>query len=645
MDKVRNLMKKLKTLATTGLAWAKAHPVPVAIVLGVIVILYGTFMVAALRIRHRVADYLIESTGGELQYKKIRVTPSLQIELDDVTLKAKDSPLSLPDLKARKVVARADLGTFLGGKVKVVEVGIDSPEVSIYKGPDGTFNLSKWFGKMSVCTDTGAGAAVPNRVTIHKGRIMLEPLPGSSRVDATEIARVDGYLGRTVENNVAFKARAVVFKSSVVIEGGLIPCSAEGFKVSANTDNFDFSALRDLVESVSAGNIPTKRMPTGSGALNMTAEGTFDNPTLKGRASLRDFDTEFWFAEGVLHISDLHAGIGGERLSGSGLFDFSKPDIPFKLDIEMKKLRTERIFRKVFGFRTAPEGDLSGHVYLRGSLGTNTLRWDNGEITVEDGVVKIPPVGGSSGSSLIAVPFNKLTARLNGSGDRLNFINIVIESDIFTANGSASIGAGSGSALIAPDSPYSLSLKFDVEEAEAAAELIPSLHERVGGRLTGSIDISGVFKQKSGFSGAGTLSLRDGFIANPYAEEYGSLGESIQLDAADAQFTLSSDAVEIKNVSLAGNGIYITARGSVAYDGPMSLLGKAQLSPEWAVKFSGLSRYIDNEAPIGAEMFEAGFSVRGTFQSPEQAWMRPTVTGAPSEGQGGVYDMQNSDED
>ena len=58
MDKVRNLMKKLKTLATTGLAWAKAHPVPVAIVLGVIVILYGTFMVAALRIRHRVADYL-----------------------------------------------------------------------------------------------------------------------------------------------------------------------------------------------------------------------------------------------------------------------------------------------------------------------------------------------------------------------------------------------------------------------------------------------------------------------------------------------------------------------------------------------------------------------------------------------------------
>ncbi|MFA6450578.1 MAG: hypothetical protein WCX65_13985, partial [bacterium] len=380
--KMTQLIERLKPYALKAWQWTRQHPALALTVAGIILVLYMTILVSTIRVRHSVADYLVEATGGDLHYKKIKVSPTLKIVLEEVSLKARNSALDLPDMTAKRVLARADLISMLGGRMKIIEVSLDQPVVSIYKGPDGSYNLSRWINRLGVCENKNAGAAVPNRVYLREGRIMMEPPPGASWFRAIEIARIDGYFGRTPENNVGVRFRADAFQSSINISGGFVPCVPNDFKFDGVSDDFNFSEFRDFIAKLFEKSIPTDHIPGGTGHLQFSVEGSYDAPVINGQVSLRDFDATFSAAQQTLRLTDIRAGIGTEKITGEGMLDFSKQLIPFKFDVSLKNIKLERLLRKSFGFRTVPEGSLSGHVKMRGQLKDFRVRCDSGDISI-----------------------------------------------------------------------------------------------------------------------------------------------------------------------------------------------------------------------------------------------------------------------
>jgi len=625
-SKISEKISMLSVRARQAWFWAKLHPMPVIAALSVFVFFYAALLISTMRIRHGVADYLKEATGGDFEYKGIHVTPTFRIVLEEAQLTAKNSVLSLPDFTAKRVVVGADVLSLLGGRMRLIEIKLDEPVVRIYKGPDGRYNMSRWIGKAGVCDAKSVGPAVPNRVTVREGRVLMEPPPGATWFEAIEVARVDGFFGRTPENNIGVKFRANIFQSDVNISGGLVPCDPDDFEFSGFSENFSFSGLREFAEKVFDESVVTDRMPGGTGSLRFSLGGSYDNPVFQGDVSLRDFDTSFSIGGNMLRLSNFRAGIGDEKLSGSGMFDFSKQDIPFKLTLAMKNMNVERLFRKEFGFRNAPEGSLSGNARLRGRLKDFQVEWEDGEITISDGILKIPPPGaGEKSANPVVIPFKTLSSKLAGSEGSLSFINISLDSDVVKAAGSATIGGISGFEIFSPGVSYALRLDFSAEDAASFAELFPSLHDRLGGSMEGNIGIEGTYKRVRDFKGDGRITIKKGFVGNPYTDQGTSLPENIEFELAKAEFSLGDDALRLSNATISGNGIFIEIHGDIGYDGDLNLAGKAQLTFDWGARFYGLVQYMRAGELDQGTLYEAGFTVTGNVRSPEQFWQEPST--------------------
>jgi len=251
--------------------------------------------------------------------------------------------------------------------------------------------------------------------------------------------------------------------------------------------------------------------------------------------------------------------------------------------------------------------------------------------------LKIPSFARTAGDAAelnpILIPFTSITAQLSGSDNRLNFINLKFESDALKADGAASISGINGEEILADGAPYSLRLNINAEDAGAVAELFPSLHDRVGGALTGNVDFEGSFRRSAGFSGRGLLELRKGFISNPYSASSGDGSENIDVDFADAKFNLGPDSMRIISATMSGNGLYIETKGDITYEGSLNLTGNAQLASEWVSKFYGLSSSAQYGGLDETAAYDATFTIGGTVQNPLQYWRRSGTTTQPQEDQ------------
>lgn len=620
--------ERLMSLPSRARRRIRPHAPIILTALAVVAVFYAVLLVSAFRIRSTAVSYLKQAVGGEVAVGRVNVTPTLRIVIRDVKISSPESRLKIPDFTVGKLTIAADIPSLLRGAVKLREVRLDGVVVTIYKEPDGPYNLSRWIGRMSDCDAASVRAAMPDRVTVRGARVMMEPPPGADWVDTLEIARLDGAAGRTPENNIGVDLTATVFDSPVKIEGGMTPCSPEDFLFTGKSDEFNFSGLRDTVEQVFFESRRPFKLPGGTGRLSIGLAGAVDSPSVQGSVSLRDFDGSFSLSNRTLSLTNFRAGTSAEKISGTGTVDILKAELPFSVTIYMEALNLQRILRDVTGFEYAPRGLLSGYAKLTGQLSDFKAEWSNGNITITDGVLILPDpgLGRSKAGERVEIPITSLTAQLATINGRLGLLNVSIVSDTFKARGSGALGGIHGLDFFAPGATYELDLNFSVDSAAGAAAFFPSLHGLVGGELEGSISLRGAFKRAGDLSGGGVIRLRKGFISNPLSGSYGVPYETVDFELAEAKYEIGRDSMRIVSSSVSGNGLFIDAAGEIAYDGTLNISGGAELSADWASRFAGIGQYINVVDLNSMTMYRAKFTLRGPMRSPEQKWEQPQVT-------------------
>jgi hypothetical protein len=611
--------------------WMKRNPAPIIGVLSALTVFYSILLVSVLKVRGRAAEYARSSIQGDVKIEDIRVSPGLRIELIGVSAVSKDSSLSIPDIFIKKAELAADIPSLLLGRVLLREISIDSPEITVYRDEKGGYNVGAWLKALEVCDRAAFKSSFPARVSIRDAVIKLEPPPGASWFEPLRLAGMDGVVLKTTDNMLALNMKADVMGSPSALSGVFSPCSSEiGMDISYSSDAFNFSNLRDTLESSLFEGEGAAKLPGGSGKFVVSARGFPTRPQIEGKASLKDFDMSFSYTKGIMRVTELKAGVGVERATASGTIDFNSPDMPFIMSVSIENVRLQRLLRDMSGFMYSPAGLLNGEAMISGGLKKFSLNIESGKAHVTDGTLKLPSPDLFSTDDRrtrpTSIPFKSLTADIAGGRGELRLKNISIEANDFTATGEASIGGFSFDGLFTPGAPWMLNVSAKVPDAEKFAAFFPSFRSRVSGSAELQLSARGSFNRSGDASGSGSLAIRNGSFSNPYAGRRGVPYQTVNFDLFQSSFELSGNILRVKNASLTGNGISVDVSGTIGLDGRLNLAGFARMAPESARDFVGIAPFVFIEDFGSLAMFSSGFTVKGELWKPEHSWQRPTAT-------------------
>lgn len=612
--------------------WLRRHPIPFIVIFLVIGSFYGLLWLLTHRIQDEAVSFIRESLKCDLRARRIAVTPGLRIELEDVRITSPASTLKLPDLTVDNVLLAADVPSLIAGKVKLREVVLDNPTLTIYEEPDGSYNISYWLDRAAACEVSDSIDSFPARIAVNKGRVLMEPPPGVAWTEALELAAADGVMGLTPDLEIGAELDLASFGSRVSLKGTLAPCVEDGFHFKGQSENFDFTTLGDIVKDMFFRRRREElEFPGGVGRLSFVVEGSYDQPIVSGDVSTRDADAKFSLVGRTMSITDIRAGAGTERLTGSGKVDFSDEAIPYNFSFVLTDLSMQRLFRGALGFKYAPEGMISGYAKVSGNLTGGRPEVDSGNITIEHVKLKAPaPALGGAGrikGAIVEIPVESIKARLRTQKDRLRLSGIQIKAERWTASGWAEVGGWLPAGGFSSSNDYSMGLSIHAADASYLASYFPSLRNNISGMLDSEIKLYGSFGDAGITGGEGSIKIRSGYVTNPYGGGRVNYShQTLDFDIAEVNLEFSRHNLRVAGAEVSGNGFDVTANGSVGYDGKLQIVARGRLAPERAREFAGLEQYIPDSDTSSMSSYDARCDITGSIREPRATWHRPKVT-------------------
>jgi len=620
----------LRNLISSSFKFIKKHWLVFACLFFAVCLCYGFLVFSIIKIKKSVVAHLEKTISCRIKVEKIDVTPGLRFQLQGVVLTDIESELKMPFMKLESIVIAADIPSLIKGDIKLTEITLSGPSITIYQEPDGKYNISNWLSGSIDCAPDSFLDNLPYRVNVKDAVVNIEPPAGASWYDTFRAGVFSGYLGRTQDNNIGIHFDLYSFGSSVEIKGGMVPCDREGFQLTAYSPEFDFSNLREKLGELLIDRNASESLPGGTGVMHVSMEGNVTEPYVSGSVSLRNFDATFSYNDLKLIVTEVRAGMGTERIKGSGSVDFSEGSYPFEMSFVLEDIDVQRVFRNIAGFSYAPDGLLSGYANMSGTLKNFSSSWDRGNFRITDGAIKFPSLDlrykRKKRFGSVSIPFESLSARIATRDNRLNIIDIKMKSRYFDLKGAGSLSGFNGFELFDPGVSYSFDLDMKAFSAAELFSYFPSLKGRIGGELSSKLRLWGEINRAGYFGGNGTIKLKDGFYTNPYSGNGGLPLQIVYFDVSDYEIELGTESLHIKKSNMTGNGIDMQITGDITYDGMMNINGIARLSSEWASQFYGLLGYVSAGDIYSLTNYKSDFSVRGTIWEPVHKWEKPKVT-------------------
>jgi len=633
---VKNIINKVRDVFTTVASWLRNHPAIILSVVSAIVLLYATLWVFTVRIRHQAVDFINTSLGCDISAESVSVTPSLRIKLNDVKVVVAGSPSKEPDITCEKVVLAADAPSLFMGRVRLREVDLVKPTIRLSRDADGRWGLSEWAKRMETCNTEGIESSFPPRVEIHDGKILI--VEGGSEKGVL-LAKVTGLAGLASASEVGIDMNVEAFGSKARLHGSIFPCIKEGLNIDGNVAMFDIEQAREAVVRIFpfVGDA-VQGLPSGRGPLSFSVEGGIDDPYIVGSLSTRDFDTSFAFLGDALEITNFRLGASSQRISGSGRIDFSTSTTPFKFSMVLEGLNLRRVidsFPEMESLEHRPSGVLSGFISLTGNIGSPQFELETarGKLTVRQGELNLPHLEPNSRTGMQAssdnrLPFDEINASVSLSEEgSVVFNNITVSAEDWGATATARIDCSFyAESCVDEEIPYFLMVNMSSANMLSLVSHFPALRGNIGGRMRADASFTGIIGRTEGLSGSGSVTLKNGFIVNPYLEARRFIHQTLDFDYARVDFSFNSEALMLEESNISGEGVDIFATGTIGVGGNLNIRAEARLSPERARDFEGLSPYVASSDLASLVTYYAKCHVTGTFDEPSGRWTKPSVT-------------------
>lgn len=582
------------------------------------------------KLEKSVLSYISESIDAEITVENTSITRTFRIILDGVKGRSRGSKISISDMEAKNLVIAADIPSLLKGKLSIKEIFLNGLKIRIYS--DGTqYNFEQWLNGATQCDHDSFMKKFPKRINVKSGTIVLEPVPGSNMTGSITVAEFDGSMGMTQDGALGTIGTMKVMNSVMELKGGLKPCSDEDVDFRASAPVFNFGGLKTTLIDAGIGQFESEQIiPVGTGRLNLRVSGPVSDMYLQGDVSTRDFDARFSLIGNTLQISDFKAGLAGEKFSGKGKAKLDAEGIPFEFFMELEGIRLSGMLGKRISQDFMPEGTLSGMIEIKGRLSSGEYTVEKGSVLIEDGMIKIPVPETSfalgSGKGIANIPFKKIEGRLSADEERLSISAVEIEGEGWSATGSVSINSIMPSTFLDEGRSYSLMLDIRAEDSRVLLDKIPGIEGKAGGVLSGSISLKGVVGSRSDIRGNGKISLRDGFMYNPYATTM-LIGEQlIDFDFSEVVFDVYQQMIDLTSIDISGDGLDVSGSGNVSFDGALNIDAQARMSSERLKDFPGMNVFPVRNGFSDLVTYNAKCEIYGTLMNPVSRWSKPSIT-------------------
>lgn len=616
---------------------SEGHPVNYVVILAAAAVVavicaavYFSVMFTVRKMEAKVVDSLSESLDAEIKAKSVNINSAFRIVLDGISAKSRKSPVAVPDVEVERIVIAADVPSLLRGRLNIKEVSLNGVALRIYS--DGSVaNYENWVSAVTGCDHKSFLRKFPRRINIKNGKISVEPFPGSDMVESFTAATFDGSAGMTSDGALGLTGKATASGSVLDISGGFKPCSEEDVDFRASSPVFDFGGLKYLLKKVGVRKSDTlKIIPAGSGKLNLRIGGPISEMYVEGSVSTRSFDSGFILSQNILTIRDFVAGMAGEKISGKGKIRLDEKGMPYEFFMELEGIRLGGMIGKRLATEYVPEGSVSGSIDFTGFMNSSDIEVTRGHIAVDNGklMFPVPETGFNSagGKRISIISFNRVEGALSSADGVLTLSDMKIDGVGWSGEGSLSINSILPSTFIKDGRGYSISLKIESENSRDVFDLVPGFEGKLGGALSGKIDLKGVVGSRDEYRGSGSVSIRNGFMRNPYESMmmYGT--QYIDFDYAMADFDIYGETFELKKFELTGEGLDVEGSGTVSFAGALNIDAKARLSPERSGDFPGMSVFPAGGAVSDLVTYSAKCEIYGTLMNPASKWSKPAIT-------------------
>lgn len=602
-------------------------------------VFYGVLWLLFARVSARTGDFLEQALGGRVQVQRVHVTRGFRVDLYGIQVfepgpaHAGDAPM----IEAKRISVWPEWTALLTGRMKPRRIGVWSPRLHVRRLPGGRTSVDHWVKRATDSKTPGAARAFPALVEIHDGSILMQLTAGQRRRHAfLLVEHINGRAGRAPRAGVAVDFKAAVFGSEFSVRGLVAPDDKQDvFAIKVHAPFFAFSELADLLRLSSSGALNSDGAFTlGTGRLDAEITGALQSPRIRGAAALRDFDADFLFENMMLSLSNLRAGVGANKVTGSASLDCADPDLGFQLELDIQALDLAALLNPAMGFQFAPQGALSGMLRVQGALAADTPPRVSGRLDVRGGALHFPLLRVGPGpfpfGNVAALPFDRLGADFTSTADSMRIDNLHIAGNGYSMDGSAVLGAAPAS-LAGFEAPftYSVDLAITSQDLGLAVSNVRAWEGLAAGSLKGSLHLEGDLAVVGSAAGSARFTVSRGMIYNPYYIP----GRAWSAPSPEAAFEQLTCHVRLENKvlylsgSLSDNGLDMSWDGRANPEsGDLLITGKVDAATDAARRFQGLAPYVQPEPPDTFTNYTATVRVSGTLRAPLTTWARPRAT-------------------
>ena len=610
----------------TGQLWRGRYFVLSILVAGVMC--YGLVWFMFWRASVRAVEHMGQALGRQVQVETVLIRPQLRVDMENVRIWDTGHGRGRPALRAQRVSVWPDLLAAFTGRVRFRRVEIWSPVVEISPDPDGTVDYSVWRRAGALKPHRDFERIFPSEIVIHDGAVQAHVVPWQDTAGAYfTVDGISGKLGLTKNHGVGMALEGMVYGAPVTLQGTVFPGKKDMFGLKVVCESFDYASMAETVnQGAAGGKAQLQDLPVGTGRLVLEVGGDITHPIVRGSAELRDVDAEFSTDGRRAHVYNLRAGPPQQRMNGRATVNFMEPDLPFTLEIDLKKVDLSEMLSPAMGYRLAPEGELSGVVRISSQLTDLENYYIDGEITVGRGAFYIPIVRIGSQRApycdISTLPFESLSAHFEVLDRQLTFNQVDMQGSGYGISGTATIDTVPELfSNFEQGFEYSLNLSIASDDLSDTQDVLPEFLSYIDGTLKGNLWFIGDLREPGSASGAGTFVFHDGLLSNPYTKIYEGLDQDINFKSLEASFRLEEGVLQLAGL-LADRGLHFTWEGDVDLFGEIDIRGEVAASRAAAAGFAGLADRVTArpDADGMRTIYKADVTVDGPIYEPRTRW-------------------------
>jgi hypothetical protein len=602
-------------------------------------VFYGLLWLLFARASARTGDFLEQTLGGKVQVQRVHVTRGFRVDLYGIKVYEPGQKHTADQalIEAQRISVWPEWTSLLTGRMKPRRIEVWAPRLHVRRLPDGRTSMDHWVKRATKTKTPGAARAFPALVEIHDGSIFVQLTAGPRQRHAfLLIEHINGRAGRAPKARVALDFKAAVFGSQFSVRGLMAPDAKQDiFSIKLHAPFFAYSELADLLRLSSSGALNSSGAITlGTGRLDAEITGALQAPRVSGAAALRDFDADFVFENNLLSLSNIKAGAGANKVTGSATLDCTDPNLPFLLELDIRALDLAAMLNPAMGFQFAPQGMLGGVLRVNGALAADAPPKVSGRIDVRGGILHFPLLRVGPGpfpyGNVAALPFERLGADFTSTDDSIRIEKLHVAGAGYSMDGSAVLGAAPAS-LAGFNAPftYSVDLAIAAPDLGLALSNVPAWQGLAAGALKGSLHLEGDLGRTGSAAGAARFTVSRGMIYNPY---YIS-GRPWAAPSPEAPFEQLTCHVRLENKvlflsgSLSDNGLDMSWDGRADTEtGALLITGTVDAATDAADRFQGLAPYVQPEPLSTFTNYKAAVRVSGSLHAPITTWSRPHAT-------------------